>query len=309
MIRQYSKYLLLIAATTLLLQGCSSKPPKSSQAPSPIRDSGPLVRRDMSHVPDAVPRHEPQTRAGNPPTYVVFGQHYTLLDSNDGYVERGYASWYGKKFHGRTTSNGEIYDMFAMTAAHRTLRIPAYVQVTNLRNGRQVVVRVNDRGPFVGGRIIDLSYAAASRLGFVQEGIAPVEVRIVMPGDRLPTAAEVMNNTVNQPSQASTAAHSPTNYPASNTTGSPAPIETTAVATGPSLYLQMGSFVSRDNAEGLRSRLVAENIQGAHIQQFQVDRQEVFRVRVGPLASSEEADRLALEINRLGMGVPRIVVD
>ncbi|MBE0510366.1 MAG: septal ring lytic transglycosylase RlpA family protein [Gammaproteobacteria bacterium] len=278
----------LLLLGILLLQGCSSTP-----VSSPVRDSGPREHRDFSHLPDAVPRHEEQTRAGNPPTYVVNGRRYTLLDSNRGYVERGYASWYGKKFHGRTTSNGEIYDMYAMTAAHKTLRIPAYVQVTNLSNGRQVVVRVNDRGPFHDNRIIDLSYAAASRLGFVNDGTAMVEVRVLEPGSPLPPAQHASTPIA----------------PPSSTPTSPADPIGPAPAAGPALYLQLGSFISRDNAETLRARLAMNNLGLAHVQQFSVDRQQIFRVRIGPLRSSEEADRLALEVSRLGIGVPSIVID
>ncbi|HEY0802323.1 MAG TPA: septal ring lytic transglycosylase RlpA family protein, partial [Steroidobacteraceae bacterium] len=128
-------------------------------------------------VPDLVPRVEPRSRHGNPPFYDVFGKRYFVLSSNVGYVERGVASWYGPGFHKVRTSNGETYDMYAMTAAHRTLPLPVFVRVTNLQNGRSVVVRVNDRGPFVGNRIIDLSYTAASKLGMLRNGTAMVEVR------------------------------------------------------------------------------------------------------------------------------------
>ncbi len=295
--------ILLSLGTLLVLQGCGSLPtsPAGSSGgatPSPGRDHGPRQAKDFSHLPDAVPRHEEQTRAGNPPTYVVMGQRYSLLDNNSGYVERGYASWYGKKFHGRTTSNGEIYDMYAMTAAHKTLRIPAYVQVTNLRNGRQVVVRVNDRGPFHDNRIIDLSYAAASRLGFVDDGIAKVEVRIIEAADPLPQTQVAQ---LSPPAPDSGGTDTPLSTPAQ---ASPPP-----VPSGPALYLQMGSFISQQNAERLRARLTMNNIDRVQVQQYAIDRQQVFRVRVGPLRSSEEADRVALEINRLGIGVPSIVLD
>lgn len=281
---------LVILAVPLLLYGCSVGP-----VSSPSKDSGPRQQRDYSHVPDAVPRHEEQTRAGNPPTYVVNGRRYTLLANNRGYVERGYASWYGKKFHGRKTSNGETYDMYAMTAAHKTLRIPAYAQVTNLSNGRRVVVRINDRGPFHDDRIIDLSYAAASRLGFVNDGVTMVEVRVLNPGTPLPPAqvAVVMDT------------------PAPGLEGNPTATTATPAAGTDSkaLYLQMGSFISRENAEKLRARLTMNNLEGVQVQHYTVDRQSVFRVRIGPLKSSEEADRVALQINRLGIGVPSIVID
>jgi rare lipoprotein A len=132
-------------------------------------------------VPDAVPRVEPRSRTGNPPFYEVFGKRYYVLSSSVAYVERGVASWYGPGFHKVRTSTGEVYDMYGMTAAHKTLPLPAYVRVTNLQNGRSVLVRVNDRGPFVGNRIIDLSYTAASRLDMLRNGTAMVEVRAIDP--------------------------------------------------------------------------------------------------------------------------------
>jgi hypothetical protein len=150
---------LLVAA---LLGGCGG-----SSAPV-VRD-GPGKNLDFSRVPDAVPRAEPRSRGGNAASYVVFGQRYHTLASSQGYRSRGIASWYGSKFHGRKTANGEIYDMYAMTAAHRQLPIPTYVEVTNLENGRQIIVRVNDRGPFHDNRVIDLSYAAAGRLGMLEK--------------------------------------------------------------------------------------------------------------------------------------------
>lgn len=160
---------LILTCTLLLLflTGCSSKV---------VQDSGPSYPMDVSGIPDAVPRSEPLSRMGNASSYVVFGKRYYVLKSADNFKERGVASWYGNKFHGNNTANGEVYDMYAMTAAHKRLPLPSYVRVTNLNNNRTVVVRVNDRGPFHGGRIIDLSYAAASKLGMTKSGTAPVEV-------------------------------------------------------------------------------------------------------------------------------------
>ena len=133
-------------------------------------------------IPDAVPRAEPRGTRGNPPSYEVFGKRYYVMASSEGWVERGTASWYGPGFHAAATSLGERYDMYGMTAAHKTLPIPCYAEVTNLRNGRKVVVRINDRGPFVGDRIIDLSYTAAAKLDMLLAGTAPVEVRVLTPG-------------------------------------------------------------------------------------------------------------------------------
>lgn len=146
-----------------------------------VRDGPPSREVDVSGIPDAVPRHEPVTRAGNKSPYRVLGKTYHVLPSYKNYRARGLASWYGSKFHGRQTSNGESYDMYAMTAAHKTLPIPCYVQVTNMRNGRKVIVRVNDRGPFHDNRIIDLSYAAAKKLDIHQHGTAEVEVVAIDP--------------------------------------------------------------------------------------------------------------------------------
>ena len=137
---------------------------------------------DRFPPPDPIPRKLPISRYGNPTSYEVFGQTYHLLSTNVGYTERGVASWYGKKFHGRRASSGEPYNMYAMTAAHKTLPIPVYAKVTNLENGRSVIVKINDRGPFVKNRLIDLSYAAATKLGVVKKGTAPVEVTTIIPG-------------------------------------------------------------------------------------------------------------------------------
>ncbi|GLQ32452.1 septal ring lytic transglycosylase RlpA family protein [Litoribrevibacter albus] len=142
------------------------------------QDYGPSVDVDVSQVPDAVPKWEPYSSGGNK-TYRVRGETYNVLPSSNGYREEGIASWYGHKFHGHLTSNGETYDMYGMSAAHKTLPIPSYVRVTNTDNGRSVVVRVNDRGPFHEGRIIDLSYAAAAKLGYHNKGTAHVVVESI----------------------------------------------------------------------------------------------------------------------------------
>src|SRR5690606_5966440 len=146
-----------------------------------IKDSGPDRPVSVAHIDEPVPKVEPRTRAGNSSPYKVLGKTYHVMQSPDGYKEKGVASWYGKKFHGRRTANGEVYDMYAMTAAHKTLPIPSYVRVTNVKNRRSVIVRVNDRGPFHGDRIIDLSYTAAKKLGFENSGTANVAVEYIDP--------------------------------------------------------------------------------------------------------------------------------
>ncbi|GGY61744.1 endolytic peptidoglycan transglycosylase RlpA [Cellvibrio zantedeschiae] len=187
-----------LLAMLALLNACSNTPKKTDSGGSSSsssggryqgkdKDWGPDKEIDMSHIPDAVPRYESRTIAGNKNPYTVLGKTYYLMDDERAYTERGKASWYGYKFNGERTSNGELYDMFSMTGAHKTLPIPSYVRVTNLDNGKSVVVRINDRGPFHDGRIIDLSYAAAQRLGITRLGTGNVEVEIVVPdGDPRP---------------------------------------------------------------------------------------------------------------------------
>jgi len=170
--------LLLAALSVAVLSACSSS---SGGGAYGYGDGPPPKDIDVSNIPNATPKVEPITKAGNPNPYTLFGKTYTLLPVGAAYKERGVASWYGNKFHGRKTSNGEIYNMYGMTAAHKTLRIPGYVKVSNLENGRSVIVRVNDRGPFHGNRIIDLSYAAAKKLGFSAQGTARVEVEAINP--------------------------------------------------------------------------------------------------------------------------------
>ena len=169
------------AAALALLVGCGSSPQKGGY----YKDDGPHSSppTNLASIPDARPRAEPLHKFANRP-YEVFGRNYVPLTSVRPFRQRGLASWYGKRFHGQKTASGEIYDMYAMTAAHPTLPIPSYARVTNLRNGRQVVVRINDRGPFHSSRVIDLSYAAAYRLGYIEAGSAEVEVEAVVPGVR-----------------------------------------------------------------------------------------------------------------------------
>lgn len=240
----------------------------------PDRDGPPPGAIDISAIPDPVPRSEPRSRYGNPPFYIHDGVRYDVLPTSKGYVERGIASWYGTKFHGRRTSSGEPYDMYAMTAAHKTLPLPTYAQVTNLHNGRSVIVRINDRGPFKDNRIIDLSYAAAAKLGILAAGTAPVEVRAIDPEDhRYRTAAATV----------------------------PPPHI--------SLYLQVGAFTNLQNAERLRLRLQNADLAGAQVTEGVSNNMRVYRVRIGPLASVSDADRIVAKLIELGINDSRIVID
>jgi rare lipoprotein A len=257
---------------TALLTACSTSRYSQSHDSAPERDV------DLSRLSDAVPRPEPRSKYGNPASYVVRGKRYHVMASSRGYVERGIASWYGKKFHGHRTSSGERFDMYAMTAAHKTLPLPSYVSVTNLNNGRRVVVRVNDRGPFHPNRIIDLSYAAARKLGIAGHGTAMVEVRAIDPDH---PAAQLAAATPPAPRQPGTEYR---------------------------LFLQVGAFVSRHNAERLQARL-QRRYHSLHVHSGYNPQQRVYRVRIGPLASVEEADRLASALARDGYAEPHIVVD
>ena len=224
-------------------------------------------------MPDAVPRFEPRSGAGNPPFYEVQGQRYFVLASAAGYKERGVASWYGPGFHAERTSNGEPYDMYAMTAAHKTLPLPAYVRVTNLANGRSVVLRVNDRGPFVGNRIIDLSYTAAWKLDMLRAGTAFVEVEALVPGS-LPTEAGGLA-----------------------TPAAPAP---QTLATTQRLYVQVGAFGVEDNARALRDRLQAAGLSDVQLLPPQ-GVQRIWRVRLGPLPDASAYNARVAQLASLGL--------
>lgn len=268
---------------TVLLSACGGVPGLEER-------DGPGRHRDVSHVPDAVPRVEPKSRGGNPDSYVVFGKRYHTLKTSTGFVERGVASWYGKKFHGRKTSNGETYDMYAMSAAHKRLPIPTYLEVTNLENGKRVVVRVNDRGPFHDNRIVDLSYAAASRIGMLGKGTALVEIRAIDP--RAPK----------QPAVRLASRSGPVPLPATGGDAKP-------TAAAPRIFLQAGAFGSSDNAERLREKLELGLARRVRIDQGPSRSGPVHRVQVGPLASVEIADQVSIEMHALGIGKPLVVID
>nr|WP_086941199.1 septal ring lytic transglycosylase RlpA family protein [Thaumasiovibrio occultus] len=162
----------------LALVGCESTTPESDERYTIDSDVAPEFIPAVVHQIDAQPRYEPYSLSGNR-NYTLRGQRYEIIQDPEGFTQEGRASWYGEKFHGHRTSNGEIYDMYSMTAAHKTLPLPSYVKVTNLNNNQSVVVRVNDRGPFHQGRIIDLSYAAARKIGVIETGTAPVKIEVI----------------------------------------------------------------------------------------------------------------------------------
>jgi rare lipoprotein A len=261
-----------------------------------LRDSAPSGSAAIPDLPgDAVPRPEPRSRYGNGPVYEVYGKNYTVLDSSAGYKERGVASWYGKKFHGRLTSSREPYDMYQMTAAHKTLPLPTYVRVRNLRNDRSIIVRVNDRGPFVHNRIIDLSYAAALRLDMVQDGTSLVEVTAISfdepPGDRpvrvVDPPAPAETEWKPEPSQSSSSVPKP--------------------HTDHEIFVQVGAFGDRANAEKRQSVLTSGGIMRAFIFADEAGDRPMFRVRIGPIRGVDDYDVLVDKLEALGISDPYLV--
>jgi rare lipoprotein A len=281
----------------------------------------PRTAPDVNQVPDAVPREEPRSAFGNPPFYYVGGHRYVVLPSASGYVERGVASWYGTEFHGLRTSTGEPYDMFAMTAAHKTLPLPCYARVTNLSNGRNVVVRINDRGPFVANRVIDLSYSAAARLDMIRNGTAFVQVEVLTPAApslnaSMPVnapaaqAASVGVSSVPAMNPPPAAQPAPVTAPGAATATAPAvaPGPATAPAPAGSFYIQVGAYSRADNASGAVRRLRAAGLE--NIFTLAPDaHQPLQRVRIGPIASVQQFDATIARLSALGFPNARLAQD
>lgn len=266
---------LLILAPLLLgpiVAGCSTAPrtpaPTPSPAPAPapapeVTDGAPRGTISAAEIADAQPRPDPILALGNKSPYTVLGMTYEVLDDHSGYRERGIASWYGTKFDGRKTSNGETFDLYAATAAHRTLPIPCYARVTNLDNGRSVVVRVNDRGPFHSDRLIDLSYGAAVKLGYMEQGTARVEVEVLEVAgvdDRRDTPL------------------------------------------GSYRYLQLGAFGSEASARQLRRELSSRVEAPVFVAPVDAGDSRLYRVRIGPLDSNEALLAVQEELEAGGYG-------
>ncbi|HET6654720.1 MAG TPA: septal ring lytic transglycosylase RlpA family protein, partial [Gammaproteobacteria bacterium] len=219
------------------------------------------------------------SKYGNPDSYVVLGNRYEVLDSSVGYDERGIASWYGPGFDGKRTSSGEIYDMYKMTAAHKTLPLPTYARVTNLANGKSIVVKINDRGPFHDNRIIDLSYTAAAKLGMLKKGTALVEVKAISVGGPPSPDAVVESETP------------PASLPAA-----------------PQIYVQVGAFAEHDNAQRMEARLELGAVGPVVVQPASSGGQRLYRVRIGPLPDVEAVDRLTERLAQLGIDNPQVII-
>ena len=297
-----------------------------------VKDSVPDYVPDVDAIPEPEVVPEPRSRYGNR-SYAVLGKRYHVMDTADGYLEQGTASFYGKKFHGRRTSNQEVYDMYAFSAAHKSLPLPSFVRVTNLDNGKSVVVRVNDRGPFHAGRIIDLSYAAAVKLDFVRRGTARVEVQALSPEDdghpeaakRLAAAPAPVTNAlpadeferwmqergIRFASGEPAVAGAP---PATEAPPAPAAAPRIGVevasATTPAagVLLQVAAFSTAENAERARTRLMAEGLDGAHVVAGEAVGRPVWRLRVGPVDAGR-VEALSARLSALGFDAARVVRD
>lgn len=255
---------------------------------------------NIADLPDAVPQAEDKSPYGNPSSYEVYGKRYDILDDARGFRESGYASWYGKKFHGKRTSSGVPYDMYAMTAAHKTLPIPCYVRVTNVSNGKSVVVKVNDRGPFHDGRVIDLSYAAAAKLDMIGHGSTLVQLEALTPGDDNSSLALATPPAAPPPAPASkpsTAAVAsvaiPQNAPAPAAGSKPAvPVVTLPTPkTSSARYLQAGVFGDAVNAAAFREKLASAGIKPLLMKSESRNNRWVYRVLIGPFAEAGQLDK------------------
>lgn len=244
----------------ILLVGCAKQ---ERVEPVVIIDGEPeTITIDIAAIEDAVPQYEPWSASVNPKSYQVLGETYFVLANNNGFKQQGIASWYGTKFHQKKTATGETYDMYKMTAAHKTLPIPSYVQVTNLDNQRSVIVKVNDRGPFHPHRVIDLSYAAAVKLGLDKVGTGFVDIVAVQPGD-----VKVISKSI----------------------------------TAKKVYYQIGAFAVMENAFLLQEKAVSVQLVNNRIVSSETLGIALFKLQIGPISSVAEADEISLKLKEIGI--------
>jgi len=268
----YSNYSPTCLLALILLSGltasCSVK----------VEDGAPdKYARNWDEIPDAVPKDEAKSKYGNPDSYEVFGKRYYVMDSSQGFKQKGDASWYGTKFHGQRASSGETYNMYAMTAAHKTLPLPTYVEVKNLKNGRKAVVKVNDRGPFHEGRIIDLSYAAATKLGVVTTDTAPVEIRVV-------------NNGV-----------------ADERKGAAVGIDEEYIDENGKLYVQIAAFSTEENALKMINDLRDKKFHSVRIHVDNDKGKLLYRVRIGPMPTDNVAEKVLAQLKEINLNNAKII--
>lgn len=285
--------LCLLSSSVLLLAACQSAsvPPSSTTAPvanagrySISQDRAPSQSLDVSQIREVIPVPLNRTMAGNRSPYTVNGRSYRVMQTEVGFQQTGLASWYGEKFHGHQTSNGEVFDMYQVSAAHTGLPIPSFVRVTNLENQRSIVVRVNDRGPFHNDRVIDLSYAAAYKLGFSNQGTALVHIEAIVPSQNVILAANTATN------------------PATTVTAS-------AAAAAGDRYLQAGAFSDLRAAQRLSDRLRDLTSRPVFIRSIQAadTSQQLHRVRVGPISDPSEIERISNLMQSANLGQPYVV--
>jgi rare lipoprotein A len=278
----------IITLFVMALVGCSSTPSYDRETAGGRykvrKDFAPENPPDVSNVADAVPVDIPYSRGGNRSTYEVWGKSYSVLSSHIGYKAEGIASWYGLKFHGHKTSNGEIYDIYKMSAAHKSLPIPSFARVTNLDNGKSVVVRVNDRGPFHENRLIDLSYSAAARLDILQQGTGRVRVEAI--------DARTFASSTEAPEKRSQTDTADLKQQTSDVTGA---------------FLQVGSFSKESSAQSVKSQLLTLDAVDVVIKSIRQGDSEFHRVLVGPLADRFSLDSMIQSLEAMGYSSPLLI--
>jgi rare lipoprotein A len=315
------------AVALALLSACGSAPVRHRGG---YYDGAPPTPVDISNIPEPVPKFEPLARYGNQTPYAVLGQNYTVLPSRVGYVQRGTASWYGTKFHGKLTSNREPYDMYAFTAAHKSLPLPVYARVTNLENRKSIIVRINDRGPFVSDRIIDLSYVAALKLDMQSKGTALVEVETLTPGEFAPLPVVQTANPSPKPAQKPLTPQTAPVLASPPAASKPMPGDNTAPGSGlpsrardisppsgtreirlPSgtreirlVTLQCGAFSDFANANALKIALLNAGFSDARVISGQ-DR--LNRVVLGPLVDLAAAEDVSQSLQAQGFAAPKVL--
>jgi rare lipoprotein A len=281
-----------VVALMIFLEACRSSAPLVNKSSSPQnspnsgrysidQDKAPGRKVDVSRIAHVIPTALVRGSAGNPRSYEIFGKTYEVMRSEEGYAETGVASWYGEKFHGHKTSNGEIFDMYAFSAAHKSLPIPSFLQVTNLDNDQSLVVRVNDRGPFHGDRLIDLSYAAALKLGYADRGTARVALRsIVVDGlERGDSRAQPKLPIIRSSSS-------------------------------DKKYLQVGAFASRESAQERAADVARVTSRSPTISSIKTATGQVLhRVRIGPLSNNLEATEVSDRVVAADLGTPYVIIE
>ncbi|MCP5160997.1 MAG: septal ring lytic transglycosylase RlpA family protein [Hahellaceae bacterium] len=292
------RFLLGPLLISLWLAGCSSVSFIPASRYSLSQDVGPEGEFDASTLPDAVPRYELPSRSGNKSPYVVWGKTYEILPDITGYREEGVASWYGVKFHGHATASGEPYNMYALTAAHKSLPLPSYVRVTNLENGLSTVVKVNDRGPFHEGRIIDLSYAAATKLGYSNKGTARVALEaIVVPPPQVALATEAtlpasaLESTPVSPVLSNAQPQRPEKL-----SGEKLP----TLLAGYGYFIQVGAFAVRDSADRMVAALLVNGLEKVFVHDRPENGKSAQRVRLGPFYTPDDIAQQRSRLQQLG---------